>query len=1342
MKTTGTDSSTHPGPFTREHIIPRELSVTEAAKALGVARATLSRLLNGRAKLSATMALRLENVFGANKQELLDMQAQFDSKSTTVPMPLQKYAPSVVSIRALDIEQWANRINARQELAALLRTLIHSTGMDLKEVDFPAYDNAERHGWDGFVEAGVATPWIPAGRSGWEFGCDKKPKPKADQAYDFRTRSVSKRDRSQLTFVFVTPRNWTGKRTWVEGKNASGEWKSVRAYDASDLEQWIEPSVTAQIWLAISLDLAVDGLRWLHQCWSDWAMVCKPPLSASLFDAAIRRHTVDLSKWFGNEPNQPLIVTADSKDEALAFLACLAEGESELSHFFRYAFVVHTPAALDKLSWATKGMLVPIVCQDEIEKQLGPFFRRFHCIIVRTSNTITIDADIGLTRLRTEDFRLALQSMGKSHHEIEQLARESAHSPTILRRRLSELPAVQSPDWAEPGIARRLIPATLVGAWDAGSIADRQIVSKIAGTDDYDAIESDVPFLSRLDDPPLWSVAQHRGVASRIDSLFAVGHFMTPGDLDALFEAAESVLSECDPALDLPEDERWAAPVYGKVRGYSEALRRGVRETLILLAVFGNQLFLARTGVNSETRAVALIRRLLSPFTFETLLSHLDDLPDYAEAAPQLFLDLIDEDLNQMEPATLELMRPVHGTFASSPLRTGLLWALELLAWRSENLPRVAPILARLSCRPIKDNWANKPEESLGTILSSRMPQTAAPVAERIRVLETLASRFPDVGWKLCMAELVQGRRITTDNRRPRWRDDANGAGTPAPKAEICQFTRKVIELVLSWHQYDLNTLSDLWNHIDDLSDQDQVVVHNLVAGWAEAADDSDKVALWRHIRSSHCFDPNDVQVTSLLQELSVRDLTAKHAWLFHNYYLHLPELDVRGLDHIEIDDQIEGIRLKALREIWDDRGNDGATALIARRDVDASLVGNILAKLVDSSTALSFARYCLGFHCGELKSRHQDCLRGLLWKADAEVANTLADEAENASEELLLLLLCMPIQNSTWRRLDSEPSEFQQEYWRNIRVLDVRTLADAETREAIDRLLEVGRAPLAFAAVQHFWDKVETSCLTRLLLELSTSESEDSSSYHFDIIGAFEELDRRTDVTREERAQLEFTYFETLEFSEHGIPNIEQLFEASPEIYAEMISLIHKRDDGLEDDVDPAVDSTRRKALTRRTYGILQRLRRIPGVDEGGAIDVQVLKKWLATTRASCTSLGRGKIGDEMIGQLLSHAPKDNNGNWPCVPVCEVLEWMASPSVGRGFIIGTLNNRGVHLRPNNGGGDPERDLALSYRSLAQGLAYDYPYVGRLLNEIADSYERYADHWDQTDEVRDRLYGS
>jgi antitoxin HigA-1 len=73
---------THPGVFIREEILDElGLSVSEAAEALGVRRATLSDVVNGKAAVSPEMALRIEKAFGVNMDTLLKMQAWFDARA-------------------------------------------------------------------------------------------------------------------------------------------------------------------------------------------------------------------------------------------------------------------------------------------------------------------------------------------------------------------------------------------------------------------------------------------------------------------------------------------------------------------------------------------------------------------------------------------------------------------------------------------------------------------------------------------------------------------------------------------------------------------------------------------------------------------------------------------------------------------------------------------------------------------------------------------------------------------------------------------------------------------------------------------------------------------------------------------------------------------------------------------------------------------------------------------------------------------------------------------------------------------------------------------------------------
>ena len=68
----------HIGGFVRSEIIePAGLTVTAAAKVLGVSRPSLSELLNERAGLSGEMALRIEKAFGVSMDLLMRMQTAY-----------------------------------------------------------------------------------------------------------------------------------------------------------------------------------------------------------------------------------------------------------------------------------------------------------------------------------------------------------------------------------------------------------------------------------------------------------------------------------------------------------------------------------------------------------------------------------------------------------------------------------------------------------------------------------------------------------------------------------------------------------------------------------------------------------------------------------------------------------------------------------------------------------------------------------------------------------------------------------------------------------------------------------------------------------------------------------------------------------------------------------------------------------------------------------------------------------------------------------------------------------------------------------------------------------------
>ena len=87
----------HPGTVVRASCLePLGLSVTEAAKVLRVSRQALSNLVNGRARMSSDMAIRLTKAFGSTTETWIRLQAAYDiaqAQEREEEIEIERYGP-------------------------------------------------------------------------------------------------------------------------------------------------------------------------------------------------------------------------------------------------------------------------------------------------------------------------------------------------------------------------------------------------------------------------------------------------------------------------------------------------------------------------------------------------------------------------------------------------------------------------------------------------------------------------------------------------------------------------------------------------------------------------------------------------------------------------------------------------------------------------------------------------------------------------------------------------------------------------------------------------------------------------------------------------------------------------------------------------------------------------------------------------------------------------------------------------------------------------------------------------------------------------------------------------
>ena len=1345
----------HPGTFVRKSVIPAGMTVTEAAKRLDVGRPALSNFLNGRSGLSAGMAVRLEKAFGADRRRLLEMQAAYELQQrhdSEKAVAVRAFVPSFLTIRARQIESWAEeQIDARTHLPVLVRKLVQSTGKELRKVDFPGYDNAERKGDDGFVEAVSATPWIPEGTSQWEFGTSRNPQSKAQTDYAARLKSVDSEERSRSTFIFVTPRNWPNKATWETEKNKAGEWKQVRTFDASDLEQWLEQSVPAQIWFAEQIGIPQKGVETVEQTWKRWAHASEPSLTSEIFAPAIAAYERTFKEWLTRETEKQLFISADSREEALGFLACLLEADDLRP--FKDITAVFTSAQSLRILLDSSVPFIPVVGSAEVERELGDAHRRLHCIVFHPRNAVDSEADIVLDLLTPECFERALTGAGIPREDMPRLARESGRSPTVLRRRLSKNPAIRTPVWAgDNETATSLMPMALIGAWNVDKEGDRKILAYVADKG-FEEIEAGVMSLLGFEDSPVWSAGSHRGVVSKIDAVFAITRMITPEQLDRFFFAAEVVLLETDPALELPEDDRWAAALYGKTRDHSSALREGVCETLVIMSVYGNSLLQGRTGIDIEQKVSVLIGKLLTPLTLDKLLSQDHNLPFYAEAAPEEFLRVIEADLAKEEPVLFELLKPVDSrSVFARPLRSGLLWALECLAWSRQMLPRVCKSLARLSEPRIDDNWTNKPGTSLQAIFRWWMPQTGATVEERIEILKTVIRTSPEVGWEICIEQIDTRRRFAHASYRPRWRSDASGAGQVVTDGEARVFVGASLDLLMAWPKHNESTLGQLIEYLNGMPEEGQARCWDLIDDWSKDADDDAKARLREQIRRCTLTPrgrrKNVGELTSqrahkAYDSLEPTNVVIRNRWLFLTHWVQesAGEMEEEDFDWRKREERIDRLRRDGMNEVWRRHGFKGVKELIGTSS-QPQFVGRYAMACIDRiEEKVEFCRNCLVVD-DELGEKGEWCLQGALSAIDDEERSRVLRAAAEGmpAEKQKRLFVWAPFQECTWRLLDGYGEDIRTGYWQDV-YPDWRPHTASELAELIDRLLEVGRPRAAFLEVHLSLTDIETSQLKRLLRAVGTVFEEPSGHYmveQYHVGKAFESLEGRKGVTREEKAELELLFITALADSEYGIPNLEYMIGESPLLFVQIVALAYKRSDDKEDPPEWIVEDPEQRASSAlAAHRVLDEMKRLPGTDKDGRINSVQLSKWADEVRRLCLEHGRREIGDFCLGQVLSKGLQGEDGSWPCEAVCEVMERLASADIGKGFQNGEFNSRGAQWRGE--GGDQERELAAGYRTRGAKLRFKFPYVGGVLEDIAVSYERLGNWHDSESRVAKRL---
>ncbi|MCK4654444.1 MAG: hypothetical protein KAU01_08360 [Candidatus Cloacimonetes bacterium] len=1252
-------------------------------------------------------------------------------------------------VECIDIINWADRVECSAILPLLIRKLIRASSKSINDIRFPSGKNIYLSGWDGILEVSKESEFIPLGISLWELGSNKDFNSKAERDYEKRTREPLGYNPSNSTYIFITPRIWTKKKEWVEEKKQDRIWKSIIVYDAVDLENWFDIAPTVAVWFSVDQlrKYPCSGIQPSDMFLDEWSTGPQINLSPDILLGGREKNVKELLSYTNN--SKLIAVQGKSREEALAFIIACFKNKSELEEdFFTRSLIVDDPQSFRQLSVHEKPLI--LIPRFEETNLLQYAVTKGHCVIVpigADSSGIWNDK-ISLTRISRDSFIESLVKSGLSKEISEKYVKESVRNITILRRQLGFDKSL--PKWSKPEFVRDIIPALIIGRWNENFEKDINIVVEISGTS-YEEYSAKLKRWLFTEDSPIVQINSNWRLSSPLDTWTNAARFLTKDDFKKLSSSFLQIMNEIDPKFELKPEDRQMASIHGKNKPYSDWIREGLTQSLILISIYGEELKLD-TPIYSVKWVDYIISKLLendNPIFWKSIQQ---ELPLIAEASPSEFLGAVEKLLNVENSPIKALFEEDPGIISPISYHTGLLWALENVAWLPEYFSRTALILTKLSIIDPGGTLSNRPFNSLRNLFIPQLYQTLAPFKTRMKVLEMLANKETNLTWDLLIEIMPNSYSgIIHYSSNMRWRKFDQNLNEPKTYKEIFETHSKVIDILISIFDYSETKLSQLIELSTNLrSDDRNNILKFINSNLGKIKQDEYKA--WNTLRKllyKHKSLPDakwsmsfsDLKPYELLYKaLTPSDEIAKSKWLFDEHWPEFPEGFIRRKDSLVKQQKIIfKRRLTNLNEIYTKYGINRVKEL-SLHVKESAILGSTISKIVNKDDEILSI-------CDFLNNKSKDLifvqsfisdksrLHGIEW-----VYKLFYLLEKKGFNNYALAQLFVPIEQTVklWEFIDSTNNEIINKYWTNC-YAGFYNLSPKDKEVGLKYLIKFDRYSSAIQICSHEVKDISSPLLIEILEKVVTIKSnEDIRPNRYEINNLFEELEKREDIKETELIKLEWNYLPILT-SYGNIQKPKHLHNElsnNPESFIEIIKWIYKPKNNKELEKEEIEELSEEQLLNRAklAHDLLDTWKKIPGSSESKIIDFKFLKKWITKARKLAKKFDRVDVADCQIGKILAQYPQ-NDEDWPPDEICEIIENINSDCLNNNFSVAIFNKRGFTTRGPYEGGDQEREMVEKYNNFAKRKAESYPTVSSILLNIARSYISQAKEEDREAEI-------
>ncbi|SGZ10124.1 Putative uncharacterized protein [Moritella viscosa] len=792
-----------------------------------------------------------------------------------------------------------------------------------------------------------------------------------------------------------------------------------------------------------------------------------------------------------------------------------------------------------------------------------------------------------------------------------------------------------------------------------------------------------------------------------------------------------STLGKIDPKFELEPDQRYAASIYGKVLPHSSPIRKGISEGLAIISTHNTGLINCSNNFGGII-AREVIRTVFSNSDWKLWASTQDVQPTLAEAAPDEFLDAIESNVvHKDKPFNMLFSQEGVGGLNGTNYLTGLLWALESLAWSPDYLTRCIVLLGEMDNHDPGGNWANRPKNSIVNILLPWLPHTTANFDRRYTSLKALEREFPETAWKVSLNLLPSSHSSTSGTYTPQWRSFIpEGFKKEVTQKEYVEQAIEYGNYIIELSKKDNSRLPKLVEYLDHLHDEAFDAAVKVLLEYSNVkSSPEDRYILWTEILSftnkHKKFSDADWSLSSekinklnpVLTNLKPKDKLFLYKRLFSHNTMGLFEDKGNWREQEEI---IKKERDEAVSELFSEGGYERIYQF-SQAVESSDIVGNSLGTVVEVDEKL-LKEY---LKSDDVKTKQY--ISGYIWTRNYLTNGQFIENIKLTSwdpMDTFRLLLLLPFNPKTWDKVDEIlGKELEYLYWSNVIVKSSHCDDKDDLYRGIDSLLKHNRPLSSIHCIGPLLREKKTlriePTVKTLLAAVNTKESLTSMD-RYEIGGIIKFIQTYGQLTDDARFRIEWAYLPLISRGrdQNSSPQyLERRLAKDPAFFCEIIGLVYKADTASpEENV-----SETQKNIAQNACELLDNWIKIPGYQDDGSFDSNEFGSWLNNVVKISRESGHLRPALQTVGKILINSPKGDNGSWIHITLAEFLNQREFDYVRGAYRIAVYNSRGVQVIDPEA--KPEIKWAEIYQSKSEAMELlGYQRFAKTLREISEYY--------------------